>query len=187
MATRFVMHADRQWRVASRRILSVCNWIEIVELVTHAGLLEWVAGCWNPAGAGSLRYRGRAQGRGSVGVVSAERGALSFIAAALHFGLERRPAGVEVFPAAPCEEHGADGAGEGDGVELVAQGPSEQGEEQADGDSAEEGQGQVAHYSVSCSLLGSAGEGAGLTGGVMGGMPTAMAAKKSWSVTAGRL
>ncbi len=64
MATRFVMHADRQWRVASRRILSVCNWIEIVELVTHAGLLEWVAGCWNPAGAGSLRYRGRAQGRG---------------------------------------------------------------------------------------------------------------------------
>ena len=33
------------------------------------------------------------------------------------------------------------------------------------------------------SLLDSAGKGAGVTGGVMGGMPTAMAAKKSWSVT----
>lgn len=39
--------------------------IEDIELVTYAGLLEWVAGWWNPAGAGSLRYRGRAQGRGS--------------------------------------------------------------------------------------------------------------------------
>ncbi|PZS53524.1 hypothetical protein A7X58_15520 [Stenotrophomonas maltophilia] len=36
-------------------------------------------------------------------------------------------------------------------------------------------------------VMGSACAGAGPTGGVMGGMQTAMVAKKSWSVTAGRL
>lgn len=90
----------------------------------------------------------RRPGGCSVGVVSDQRRALSFIAAALHLGLEGRPGGAEVFPAAPCEEDGADGAGEGDSVDLVAQRPSEQGEEQADDDGAEEGQGQLAHHSA---------------------------------------
>lgn len=86
----------------------------------------------------SLHYKGRAQGRGSGGVVGRHY-------RALQFGLEGRPAGVEVFPAAPGEEHGADGAAQSEGVGVAAPRPREQGGQQADGDGAEEGQGQVAH------------------------------------------